>query len=102
MYLAANSLDTWTWYSFTRENLLRVPNVAGVYCLGIGNDIIYIGCSSDLFERLKDHFYTDDPCIAQANQFAIYPCSDYMAEEHQRLLWHLRTYGRLPKCNDRT
>lgn len=47
-----NQLKTWTWYSLDTNNLNNVPQTGGVYCLGAGDQIIYIGSSSDLNERL--------------------------------------------------
>ena len=98
---AKTTLKTWTWYSFTLSNLELVPQTSGVYCLGVSNDIIYIGSSGNLRERLTDHYYTDDPCIKQASQFAIEPCTNYREIERQRLLEYQRRHGRLPRCNDR-
>ena len=95
------SLKSWTWYPFTLANLSQVPQVPGVYCLGKGETIIYIGSSGNLYQRLRDHYYTTDPCIRQADHFAIEPCSDYEQREQALLRWHLSEYGRLPACNDR-
>jgi hypothetical protein len=94
-------LTTWIWYEFTQRNLAGVPVAAGVYCLGVGNQIIYIGSSSNLNERLTDHYYSDDQCIRRATQFAIEPRLDYKLKERQLLQWYQSTYGRLPDCNDR-
>ncbi len=96
-----SELKTWTWYPFTQANLDRVPQTPGVYCLGVNDDIIYIGSSKNLHERLTDHYYTTDLCIKKATQLAIEPCSNYREREQSLLEWFRSKYGRLPKCNDR-
>lgn len=101
MLQTQTKLDDWTWYSFSSNNLSRVPQVPGVYCLGVSDNIIYIGSSGNLQDRLTDHYYSKDPCISQATQFAIEPCSNYKERETQLLQWFRSKYGRLPRCNDR-
>jgi len=93
-------LETWTWYEFNLNNLNIVPETSGVYCLGLNSNIIYIGSSSNLHERLRDHYYSGDPCIQQATQFAIEPCTNYRERERQRLRDYLASHGKLPACND--
>lgn len=94
-------IKPWTWYSFTLSNLALVPKDSGVYCLGVNEDIIYIGSSSNLHQRLTDHYYTSDPCISKATHFAIDLCTNYTQKERELLEWFLGEYGRLPECNDR-
>ena len=101
MSLAQQELKDWTWYDFTRTNLDLVPRTSGVYCLGLSDNIIYIGTSNNLHERLADHLYTSDLCIKQATRFAIEPCVNYREKERQLLEWFRSKYGRLPRCNDR-
>ena len=95
-----NALKTWTWYPFNQSNLASVPQASGVYALGINDNIIYIGSSVNLHDRLTSHYHTDDPCIARARQFAIEPCSNYREIERQRLRKYLSEHRRLPDCND--
>ena len=113
MQQTIQTLEKWTWYPFTKSNLDKVPQTSDVNdvavdsqtinsrSLGINSDIIYIGSSANLHERLTDHYYTTDPCIQQANQFAIETCSNYMSRERELLQWFRSKYGRLPRCNDR-
>jgi hypothetical protein len=101
MVLARKVLESVTWYLFNSSNLALVPSVSGVYWLGINNQVIYIGSSANLHERLSDHYYTVDQCIGQARQFAIDPCFNYKERERRLLQAFLAKYGRLPKCNDR-
>ena len=101
MQLAINTLKTWKWYSFTTDNLAMVPQISGVYCLGQNNNIIYIGSSNNLHDRLTDHYYSTDPCIKQATQFAIEPCTNYKEREKERLRNFQMEHGKLPACNDR-
>lgn len=101
MQQTLTALESWTWYSFDEYNLSLVPAVSGVYCLGVNNGIIYIGCSADLHDRLTDHYYTSDPCIGQATHFAIEPCTNYKERERELLEWFRSKYHRLPECNDR-
>lgn len=101
MQLAKMILKNWTWYDFTSSNLNLIPQISGVYCLGVNNQIIYIGSSVNLKERLTDHYYSSDPCIQQARQFAIEPCSNFREREQTRLREHLAHHGKLPACNDR-
>jgi excinuclease UvrABC nuclease subunit len=95
------SLRQRTWYDFTSSNLESVPNSPGVYWLGKSNQIIYIGSSVDLNDRLHDHYYSDDAYIRKATQFAIEECSNYRERERQLLLAFHQQHGRLPECNDR-
>ena len=88
------SIKTWTWYPFTLANLGLVPQTSGVYCLGVNDNIIYVGSSKNLRERLNEHYYTTDPCIKKATQFAIEPCSNYKEREHELLVWFRSKYGR--------
>jgi predicted GIY-YIG superfamily endonuclease len=92
-------LKTWTWYSLDTNNLNNVPQTGGVYCLGVGDQIIYIGSSSNLNERLWTHYRSTDQCISRAKQFAIEPCSNYRERERQRLVNYQAENGRLPACN---
>lgn len=101
LYQAHKNLDTWTWYGFTLVNLQYIPTSNGVYCLGVDNQIIYIGSSDNLNRRLHEHYNSSDPCIMQANQFAIEVCFNYREREREKLLWHIGQYGGLPRCNDR-
>jgi len=101
MLQARESITTWKWYTFNQHYVSLGPQTSGVYCLGLGNDIIYIGSSANLQERLTDHLYTNDPCIKKAAQFAIEPCPNYKERERQRLLGFQSDHGRLPACNDR-
>lgn len=93
-------LKTWTWYDFTLSNINLVPTDSGVYCLGVNNEIIYIGSSGNLNVRLRDHYYSTDPCISRATQFAIEICTNYLEKERQRLRNYLAEHERLPDCND--
>lgn len=101
MPLAQKVLESGTWYPFTPSNLDLVPQAPGVYWLGVPNEIIYIGSAGNLHQRLTDHYYTDDACIAQATQFAIGPCLNYKEREKLLLRDYLARYGSLPRCNDR-
>ncbi len=94
------NLKTWTWNSFTQNNLNLVPNESGVYCLGVNDEIIYIGSSNNLHDRLTNHYHSTDPCISRARQFAIEPCTNYLQLERQRLQNWLAEHGLLPDCND--
>lgn len=101
MLQTINKLKIWTWHPFTKDNLDSVPHKSGVYCLGLNDEIIYIGSSNDLNERLTDHYYSSDPCISKAEQFAIEPCTNYKEREREHLLGFKRRQGRLPICNDK-
>ena len=101
MEIAENTLKDWTWYSFTLNNIAMIPQISGVYCLGQNNNIIYIGSSQNMYVRLTDHYYSDDPCIKQATQFAIESCTNYKERERQQLRKFQMEHGRLPACNDR-
>ena len=41
-----------------KEKLEKVPKTAGVYALGAGKEILYIGKAVNLRERIKNHFHT--------------------------------------------
>ena len=101
MLQTENYLENWTWYSFNMSNLYFVPEESGIYCLGVNSNIIYIGRSGNLHERLTNHYNTGDPCIAQATRFAIEGCTNYVQREAQMLQWFRSKYGKLPACNER-
>jgi excinuclease UvrABC nuclease subunit len=101
MPLTLRKLNPRIWYTFTLSNLELVPDDSGVYWLGVNNEIIYIGSSANLNERLTDHYYTSNPCISKARQFAIEICSNYRERERELLQAYLNQYGRLPECNNR-
>ena len=101
MVLTQRKLDLRTWYVLSLSNLELVPETSGVYWLGVDNNIIYIGSSINLQDRLIAHYNTSDPCLSKARQFAIEPCSNYVERERELLNAYLQTHGRLPDCNDR-
>ena len=99
MPLTQRKLDSRTWYEFSLTNLELVPGASGVYWLGVNNNTIYIGSAANLNERLTSHYYTSDPCISRARQFAIELCLNY--RERELLQAFLNQYGKLPDCNER-
>ena len=101
MPLLSTALKSVTWYSFTSGNIANVPIASGVYWLGVNSRFIYIGSASNLNERLRDHYNTNDSCIRKASQFAIDTCSNYREHERQLLQAYRQKHGRLPECNDR-
>ena len=100
MPLVSTALKSVTWYPFTPSNLAHVPTASGVYWLGVNDRVIYIGNASNLNQRLRDHYNTNDPCIRKATQFAIDMCSNYRERERQLLQAYRLKHGRLPECND--
>ena len=101
MPLLSTALKSVTWYSFTSGNLANVPIASGVYWLGVNSRVIYIGSASNLNERLRAHYNTNDSCIRKASQFAIDTYSNYTERERQLLQAYRQKHGRLPECNDR-
>ena len=56
MAIATKVLKTWTWYPFNEGNLAIVPDISGVYCLGVNDSILSDFCENigTLAERQKD------------------------------------------------
>jgi hypothetical protein len=97
-----SGLQVRTWYPFDQFHISQIPHVSGVYWLGAGDAVRYIGSSIDLHQRLNGHHGSPaDYCIAANNQFAIDPRNDYWARERQLLIAYLSENGRLPDCNDK-
>jgi predicted GIY-YIG superfamily endonuclease len=97
----ARPLNRLEWYPLTRDYVARVPTAGGVYWLGAGGEVIYIGMSHNLRQRLPSHLATADPCIRLATVFAFDMDPNPEAREEAALRDYLRRYRRLPRCNDR-
>jgi excinuclease UvrABC nuclease subunit len=95
------TIEDWKWYPLTPDYIDLVTEGSGVYSLGVDSNMIYIGSSVNLHQRLTEHYHSTDFCIRRAKQFAIQPCMNYREKEKELLEWFLSEYGRLPDCNDR-
>ena len=85
----------------TSWNINYVPEIEGVYILSDNiKNIIYIGRSGNLQERLYQHLNTSDCCIRDAKYFKYETTWNSVAREKELLEEFKRRYGRLPRCND--
>lgn len=93
------------WWSFT-ANLIEMESEApGVYELGNpAKNVIYIGSSSNVRGSLLEHLRAQSgSCIHRfVTRYRVEYTKDYGAREEALFADHLKTHGRLPRCNDRT
>lgn len=93
-------------YPFTELGILMgAPLTNGVYALWDGNALIYYGSSSGTFStvagRLRDHLSgREGRCTQHATHFQAESTAAALTRERDLINEYLRTYGRLPRCND--
>lgn len=93
-------------YSFTKENVGKSPDVAGVYALYDGDVTIYFGRAQGgavtIRSRLQDHYAgREGKCTQGASHYRREETTNAAAREVELLEEYKRTYGRLPRCNER-
>ena len=90
-----------SWWSL---GLARTEqNSAGVYELGDDSEnVVYIGSSTAIRDRLMAHENSDDPCIRRyARKYRVEYTRNCREEERRRYDEFVRVHGRPPICNDR-
>jgi predicted GIY-YIG superfamily endonuclease len=90
------------WWLFSDNIVAYDRNEAGVYQFAnASGDVVYMGCSSDLKRRLKEHLGENTTsCIKQnAKQYRLEYTSYYVTRERELIDEFIRSYGRLPRCN---
>ena len=91
--------DLW---SFSETLINTDPNEPGVYVLFDGYEVIYIGMSSTLKDRLLQHVRGDaGACTMKATKYCIERNSSPVIREGELLASYEREYGSLPRCNAR-
>lgn len=93
-------------YEFTSKNVDQSPNEHGVYLLYDGNVLIYIGRAwgkdVTIRSRLQSHMRGDEgACTESATHYSREVREDSAARELELLKEFRKTYGRLPRCNDK-
>jgi hypothetical protein len=92
-------------YTFNDENISRSPTGIGVYALYEGKELSYIGKAEGqggIRERLQAHKRGDaGPCTQVATAYRRELHHNPSAREIDLLEEYKRTYGKLPRCNER-
>ena len=92
-------------YRFARLVLLGAPDVAGVYSLWDGEEIIYYGRAAGgphgtIRARLLEHFHGRlEPDTSRATHYSWEVCADPAAREAALLREFHALFGRAPRCN---
>ena len=93
-------------YEFAVWAVPGAPDDPGVYCLWVGDELIYIGCaeapSASIRSRLSDHLSGQTPGPAGITHYA-WEISRRPRERELELLQEFeRRFGRLPRLNGTT
>jgi len=92
-------------YKFTNKSIANAPMYIGVYALYDGNTTIYIGKAEGeggIRNRLQAHKRGDmGRCTQRATAYRCEYSKNPSAREIELLEGYLRTYGKLPRCNER-
>ncbi len=89
-----------------REGCISIETTgAGIYILYSGGEIIYIGKADSvggIKRKLVDHKRgREGPCTLGANAYKYELSSSPQFREKELLAEHMRTFGKLPRCNVR-
>jgi hypothetical protein len=93
------------WWSFVQVVIEVDRDDPGVYELGDKNGtVIYIGSSSELRRRLKEHLNeASNTCIRQnTTHYRIEYTAAYKGRERELVQAYVRMHGKPPACNDST
>ena len=91
-----------TLWPFSETMINTEPNKPGVYVLFDNDEVIYIGMSKTLKDRLLQHKRGDvGPCTEKATHYCIELNDDPEGREDELLDKYEDEYGKLPRCNDR-
>ena len=93
-------------YEFTKDNVNKAPDQAGVYALYDGDILIYYGRAQGgtvtIRSRLQDHFAgRDGKCTQNATAYRREATTAPVAREKALLEEYQRANRRLPRCNER-
>ena len=73
------------WIEFTKFGVGSAPKTIGVYCLSVGDEVVYIGKAEGqdgILGRLHDHLSGNEgDCTRLASRYRYRECSDPMQEE---------------------
>jgi len=94
-------------YAFAAWAISGAPDDPGVYCLWVGDELIYIGCaeapSASIRSRLADHFAEHAVGAGQSATHYSWEISRRPGERELELLQEFeRRFGRLPRLNGTT
>jgi hypothetical protein len=93
-------------YRFIQTSVDNAPDVAGVYALYDGDELIYIGRALGgdvtIRSRLQDHLAgRGGDGTDEATAYRREPCRNAKAREKELLEEYQQIHGRLPRCNER-
>ena len=92
------------WWSFSANLIEMEKEAPGVYELGNpGKNVIFIGSSTNLRLSLLEHLNSQSgSCIHRfVTRYRVEYTKDFAAREDALFQDHLKTHGKLPRCNDR-
>lgn len=93
------------WHNYIKLDIhSHIPNHYGVYMLGNGNEIAYIG-EGHLHDRLIAHFAGgSDPIVGVSRFWYEKTGSKERAVQRQNALlkWHQDQHGKLPRFNQKS
>ena len=98
-----------SFYKWNEENVRKVPQEAGVYCLYETTDdmklsLIYIGSSSNLREKFAEYWntkFSEDQCKRSTKYFRRELTGSYEPREKELLEQYRHKHnGKLPRCNE--
>jgi len=94
------------FYGWTESNAKNSPEASGVYGLFESQSegrLIYIGCASNIRERLTGYWstnFSDDPCKRTTKFYKREVTGDYKNREKALLKQYKQEHnGKLPRCN---
>lgn len=94
-------------YKFTKDNVNKAPDKAGVYALYDGNETIYYGRAKGgdvtIRTRLQNHKAgKDGSCTKKATHYGREAILSPVKRENELLEEYKNTHnGKLPRCNER-
>lgn len=92
-------------YIWNEENVNKEKPEGATYAFfDLSGKCIYIGSTSNLSERFKHYrstTFSEDHCKRDTADYQREYRTDYERRERELLEEYKRTYGKLPRCNER-
>jgi excinuclease UvrABC nuclease subunit len=91
------------WWEFSEKMIELDKDEPGVYEFGDSSGaVIYVGSSSQLKRRLKEHFHEPwGTCVRlNATKYRIEYTARFKEREQELYDAHVGIFGRPPRCND--
>ena len=94
-----------SWWVFGDVIIASERELPGVYELGnAAGEVIYIGSSSDICRRLREHWIEPPGSCVKRNttQYRVEYRSDYLARQRELHESHLKLHSKPPLCGSDT